>query len=166
MFWSECGGMRAKAEWRTDLKIFFSFFFPFFWCGGVGVGTWGASRSPKNKECELLSWDRLRGEKDVKGLELKSAAWSIQRVSELDQILCVLQRVSGSPVKLAQWHEFFGWAKKKISGYYNYCHLSFCLLFFRLTPYRAFCAQKTPLLSGFKKATIWSCAKYIQVSSQ
>lgn len=52
---------------------------------------------PENKECVLLPGTD-RGGKGCERLRVKKRR--LRRVSELDQILCVLQRVSGSPVKL------------------------------------------------------------------
>lgn len=52
------------------------------------------------------------------------------------------------PSETCSMARIFWLSGKKISGYYNYCHLSFCLLFLRLTPYRAFAKKKkknTPL---------------------
>ena len=176
MRWDE-GASRMK-EWFED------FFF-------LGWGGWGGGGPDplKNKECELLpgtgweGWWWWLGREEggvgcerlgVKKRRLKHSArlwtWSDFMCPAASQRQPLWNPLNGTGV--------FGGGgrrrrkkerkqkKKKISGYYNYCHLSFCLLFLRLTPYRAFLHKKKqkkcpppPLSSGYKKATFWSRAK-------
>lgn len=97
------------------------------------------------------SWDRLRGKGcerlGVKKRRLKHSA----RLWTWSDFMCpaASQR---QPCETCSMARIFGWAKK-ISGYYNYCHLSFCPLFFRLTPYRAFAKKKKKKIppSPFKR---------------
>lgn len=59
----------------------------------------------------------------------------------------------------SRWIAGVFWFSEKISGYYNYCHLSFCPLFLHPTPYSAL--EKSPSLPMRQnKAEFRNSAKY------
>lgn len=146
---------KKYSEWMRWMRCFFFFFF------------WSRSVEIKNMSSFLGQTEEGN---DVKESELKSAAWSTQCASELDQIVCVLRGVSGSPVKLAQWHEFLAERKKKKHTQDITITAIFLSVFYStaLHPIEP-CKKKEkkkernppPHLSSPNKATFWSCAKQV-----
>lgn len=143
---NDCGVMRAKAEWRTDLKIFLFFFFQI---------------------SKIKNVSSFLGQIEGKGMW---KAWSYKAPLEALNASLNLIRfyVSCSESAATLWNSLNGtifWLSKKsqdititaifLSVFYS-CVLHPIELCKKLPP---------PFSSGFKKATFRNSAKYIHVLS-